>query len=342
MKNFIFLQFKKFPFNSLFFKNPKFLKGFTFIEAIVAIAIFVIATEALFTAILMLYRTHGYTWEESQAIEEARRGVETMVREIRNARNGEDGSYPIFLANDKEFIFFSDIDNDGKTERVRYFLGNLISGSQTEECETSITGGSCSVTFSNFFQGNLISAQVKISVEGDLGANNEYVEIFVDSQKLGELCKTGCSDCPGTWQGTTVFDISSFANDNLVSFLADATSKVDSQCPHSMKAKFEFSYIAEVSGAEHELRKGIIEPSGNPVKYPLNEEKISIISSYIRNAPPIFEYYDKNGNKIDLLPARLVDTKLMKIFLVVNINPNKPPQDFQLQSFVQLRNLKEE
>lgn len=318
------------------------MKGFTLIETLIAIAIFTIALGAVFGSILMLYRSHGYTWEQSQAIEEARRGIEIMTKEIRGARSGEDGSYPIVLAGDKEFIFFSDIDNNGKTERVRYFLGNLTSGSQTQECTTSLAGGSCNVTFSNFFQGILKSAQVKVSVEGDLGASNEYVEIFADSQKLGDLCKTGCSDCAGTWQGTTTFDITSLASDNSISFLADANSKVDPNCPHSMKARFEFSFLAEISGAEHELKKGVVEPTGSPIQYTLNQENISIISAYIRNTPPIFEYYNKDGNKIDPLPARLVDTKLMKVFLVVNVNPNKPPQDFQLESFVQLRNLKNE
>lgn len=316
--------------------------GFTLIEALVVVAIFTIALGAIFGSVMMLYRTHDYTWEQSQAIEEARRGVEIMVKEIRGARSGEDGSYPIILAGDKELIFFSDIDSDGKAERVRYFLGNVNSGSQIQECVTSLTGGSCSVTFSNFFQGTLQSAMVKVSVEGDLGASNEYVEIFADSQKLGDLCKTGCSDCAGAWQGTSTFDATSQASDNSIQFLADASSKVDPNCPHSMKARFEFSFSAELSGAEHELKKGVIEPIGSPAQYPSDQEKFSIISAYVRNTPPIFEYFDKNGNKIAEFPARLVDTKLMKVFLAVNVNPNRPPQDFQLESFVQLRNLKEE
>ncbi len=32
----------------------------------------------------------------------------------------------------------------------------------------------------------------------------------------------------------------------------------------------------------------------------------------------------------------------MKVYLVVNVDPNRPPQDFELESFVQLRNLKVE
>ena len=86
------------------------MKSFTLIETLVAIAIFAIALGAVFGSILMLYRTHGYIWEQSQAIEEARRGIEIMTKEIRKARSGEDGSYPIVLAGDKEFIFFSDVD----------------------------------------------------------------------------------------------------------------------------------------------------------------------------------------------------------------------------------------
>ncbi len=321
------------------------MKSFTLIETLVAIAIFAIALGAVFGLISMLYRTHGYTWEQSQAIEEARRGVEIMVKEIRKARSGEDGSYPLVLAGDKEFIFFSDIDNNGKTERVRYFLGTTNSGSQTQECQTSVKGGSCSINFSSFLKGTLTSAQVKISVDGDFGQTKEYADIFADDNYLSQICKTGCSDCPGTWQGTQTFDVKNFASDNNVSFLADANSDVDPQCPHSMKAKFDFSFTEELGALAHEFKKGVIEPvtgPGGKIEYPLDQEKITILSFYVRNTPPIFEYYDKDGNKIEPLPARLVDTKLMKVFLVVNVNPNKPPQDFHLESFVQLRNLKQE
>ena len=50
----------------------------------------------------------------------------------------------------------------------------------------------------------------------------------------------------------------------------------------------------------------------------------------------------KNGNKITDYPARLKDTKMMKVYLVVNIDPNRPPNEFELESSVQLRNLKNE
>lgn len=325
------------------------MKGFSLIETIVTIAIFALALGAVSGFIVMAYRTHGYAWQQSIAVDEARRGVESMIKEIREARSGDDGSYPIEKAEDKEFIFYSDIDDDGKTEKVRYFLGAVNSGTLTDECQTSDTGGYCEVSFANFLKGEPVLAQVKVSVDGDFGQSKEYAEIFADLAKLGDICKTGCTDCPGTWQGTTVFNLSTstIADDSII-FKADATSDVNlgGSCPYfSMKAKFEFSFTEDISAFAHEFKKGVIKPVAGPggkITYPSDQETVSILTSYVRNVPPIFEYFDQSGNKIEDYPARLKDTKLMKVYLVVNVAPNRPPQDFELKSFVQLRNLKEE
>jgi len=327
------------------------MKGFTLIETLVAIAVFVIALGAVFGAVVIIYRFHGYTWQQSSAIEEARRGIEIMIKEIRAAKPGDDGSYSIVKAEDKEFIFFSDITGDGKTERVRYFLGTVASGSKTEECETFLKGGSCGVSFSNFLQGNLISAQVKVSVNGDFGHKQEYADIYADGVKLGDVCKgphsqTGCTDCPGDWQGTRIFDITQQAADNSIYFLADASKDVGTVlCPHAMKVRFEFFWTEDLADLAHEFKKGVIKPvigPGGRIIYPADQEEIFTITSFVRNSPPIFKYFDAESNEIEEYPARLIDTKLMQVYLVVNIDPNRPPQDFELKTYVQLRNLKQE
>jgi hypothetical protein len=109
-----------------------------------------------------------------------------------------------------------------------------------------------------------------------------------------------------------------------------------------MKAKFVFSFTEDISALSHEFKKGVIKPTGSPPAYPLDQEKVWTLSSYVRNTPPIFEYFDKNGNKIEDYPARLKDTKMMKVYLVVDVNPVRTPNAYELVSFVQLRNLKEE
>lgn len=188
-------------------------RSFTIIETIVTVAIIFIALGAISGSVITLYRTHGYTREQSQAIAEARRGVETMVKEIREARGGDDGSYIIEKADDFEFIFYSDIDKDEATERVRYFV-----------------------------------------------------------------------------QGT-------------------------------------------------DFKKGVIDPTGWPIQYPSENEEILTLSQYVRNQPPIFRYFDGLGIELSP-PARLKDTKLMRVYLVINIDPNRPPQNYELASDVQIRNLK--
>ncbi len=335
------------------FQFPIFNKrGFTLIETLIAIFIFTLAMGAATSFVVLFYRTHSYASEQSAAIEEARRGIEMMVKEVRAAATGENGAFPVERADDKQLIFYSDIDKDGQTERVRYFLSTVASGSQIKECTVTTQGGACNVSFTNFLTGTLTSALVSVSVMGDLDASNEYVEILADGTSLASrFCQYGCLHCSGSYEGATTFDVTSQASDNSIQFTADGSSYVHRQCPvaspnYSMKARFELSWTEEVIGLGTELKKGVIEPyienPGDSVEYPSDQENISIITSYVRNNPPIFKYYDSNGDEIVSVPARLADTKLMKVYLVVNINLNRPPNDFELESFVQLRNLKTE
>ena len=316
-------------------------KGFTLIEMLVTIAIFTLVGGAVSGGIVLLYKTQGFTWQQSVAIDEARKGIETMVKEIREATYGDDGSYPIEKAENKEFIFYSDIDKDGSVEKVRYFLGVVGSGENTQECTTYSRGGSCNVNFPDILQGNLISAQVKVSLEGDFGINNqEYAEIYVDGNYLGRICGTGCSDCPSNWQGDETFDITEYLADGSISFVADSTNQVDPICSYSMKARFELSWTEEITEGLNEFKKGVTNPVGDPATYPIDQEEVTILTSYVRNVPPIFTYLDENGNIITDNPARLIDTKMMEVYLIINVNQNRAPQDFELKSAVQLRNLK--
>jgi len=320
--------------------------GFTLIESLVAIAIFTLAMGAVVSFIIITYRSHAYTFQQSMAINEAKKGVETMVKELREAKMGDDGSYIIEKAEDYEIIFYSDIDKDGATERVRYFI--YESNSLTGDCVTYTSGGSCDVDFPNFSSGTIDSAKAEVCVEGDLNGGNEYVEIFADGEHLGTLCRSGCDQCAGVWQGCTTFDVTDQATDGSVLFTADASSAVGSwsggfcdwqEENHSMKARFILSWTEAATGQSVTLKKGVIEPTGYPIQYPQDQEKISILSRYIRNQLPIFRYFDGNGQELSV-PARLEETKLMRVYLVINVNPNRPPQDFELESNVQIRNLK--
>lgn len=320
-------------------------KGFTLIETLVAIVVFTISLGAVSGLIVTSYRQYENIWQQILATNEARTGVEVMIKQIREARPGDDGSYPISIAGDKEFSFFSDIDEDGDTEKVRYFLGSVGSGSDSQECVTFSDGGSCSVVFSDFSEGELSSAEIVVSVEGDFGWSTEYADIYVDSQYLGRVCNSNCSDCAGAWQGATTFDITEYASDNQIEIIADASSSVNDFCDwqennHAMKARFELNWAENLSDGEGELKKGITNPTGFPPQYLSENENISVLSHYVRNTPPIFRYLNSSGEEITEYPARLKDTKVMKVFLIVDVDPETDPEAFELESSVQLRNLK--
>lgn len=315
------------------------------------IAILALVMGAIAGFTVLGYRAHSYTFQQATAVNEARKGVETMVKEIREARVGDDGAYIIEKAEDYELIFYSDIDKDEAVERVRYFIkpAGGGSGSRTDQCYSQVSGGQCSVSFSDFLTGDLESAQVKVSVEGDLNSSNETVDIYADGVKLGTLCTgSSCGQCVGSWQDLTTFDVTNQASDNSIQFTADGSSKVGAFCDwqeenHSIKAKFEFSWT-EAAEAETKaiFKKGVIDPTGWPIGYPSENEEIIIISENIQNevrGKPVFSYFDGDQNPVTAAD-RLEKTTLMHLELIINVNPNRPPDDFLLQSDVQIRNLK--
>jgi len=195
-------------------------KGFSLIETLVFVLVFSLASGAIVSFVYYVYRGLEYDFQQSQAIRNARQGVETMVREIREAQAGDDGSYILEKADDQEFIFYSDIDKDTQVERVRYFL------------------------------------------EGSI------------------------------------------------------------------------------------FKKGIVEPIGAPPVYNPETETVSILSSYVRNGDlSVFTYYngDWPGDEINNplpTPTRLKETKLIHVYLKINIDPSRSPVDFELESDTQIRNLK--
>lgn len=95
------------------------------------------------------------------------------------------------------------------------------------------------------------------------------------------------------------------------------------------------------------FKKGVIEPAGQPLQYdPLNEQITLISQNLITTTTPIFFYYngdypvDIQNNPLST-PADVTAVKLIRLHLIINVNPLNPPADYILDTFVQLRNLKD-
>lgn len=91
-------------------------------EALVVIAIFTALSLAITTTIGNLYQTNAYTLEQAHEVNNARRGIERAVRDIREMTYGDNGTYPLVEAGTSTIGFYSDIDRDQSVEFVRYRL----------------------------------------------------------------------------------------------------------------------------------------------------------------------------------------------------------------------------
>jgi len=96
-----------------------------------------------------------------------------------------------------------------------------------------------------------------------------------------------------------------------------------------------------------QLKMGIAHPTGQiPKTYPVNDDEVKILAERIVNLAnePIFYYYNKNypgvtENNPAATPADVSEIRLVKIFLKINIDPNRAPDNIEMQSFVEMRNL---
>jgi Tfp pilus assembly protein PilE len=106
----------------IFPKKEKCLRGFTFVETIVVLALFTIMMLVIMESVTSFYRLNGYTIAQTYQVDHARRGVEQLVRDLREMTFADDGTFPLAIMEDTEVGFFSDIDRDNSVEYISYIL----------------------------------------------------------------------------------------------------------------------------------------------------------------------------------------------------------------------------
>jgi len=99
-----------------------------------------------------------------------------------------------------------------------------------------------------------------------------------------------------------------------------------------------------ISGTE--LRRGIVQPTGNPAVYDTATETFSTLVHDIVNSGSsnLFTYYDTNYNGAGAAlpsPIAVASVRLIKVTIVVDANPLDSPPPFTVTSQVSLRNLKD-
>ncbi|PCI89594.1 hypothetical protein COB18_03480 [Candidatus Kaiserbacteria bacterium] len=97
-------------------------RGFTLIETLVLLFVFVIILGAIVSSLIFAYRGQRFALEQAEATRSARIGMESTIRALREMSTADDGAYPVISMATSSVAFYSDYDNDGRIERIRYFL----------------------------------------------------------------------------------------------------------------------------------------------------------------------------------------------------------------------------
>ncbi|HXK31875.1 MAG TPA: type II secretion system protein [Candidatus Paceibacterota bacterium] len=103
-------------------------------------------------------------------------------------------------------------------------------------------------------------------------------------------------------------------------------------------------YFWQAGETTNSFKKGVTEPFDNEgvISYPLDQEQIENLSSFVCNDLPVFRYFDSNNQEIIELSSRTLNTRLIQVYLAINADSDNPSQNFELLSSAQIRNLKEE
>jgi hypothetical protein len=97
-------------------------RGLTTYEVIVSIAISSIIMVALLRLTTTGFSVSRSTFSQSQAVETSRVQLRRLTTSLRQARQADTGAFAIAEALPQRLVYYSDIDGDGTTERLRYEL----------------------------------------------------------------------------------------------------------------------------------------------------------------------------------------------------------------------------
>jgi prepilin-type N-terminal cleavage/methylation domain-containing protein len=121
-------------------KNKIANRGVTLIEMVIVISILGILGLGLVGLQYILGQNQTLVFKSYLELNDANDVASQFSREFRLARTSDNGAYAIQTANDNEIIFYSDVDFDGQTEKIRYTLsGNEFSRGITEPTANPIS-----------------------------------------------------------------------------------------------------------------------------------------------------------------------------------------------------------
>ena len=106
---------------NLFIKDSK---GMTIVEMVLAITISVVLLGIISTIVIQSFYVNRYSIEQGINLSSLQTTLRSFSTNMREAKQSDAGGFMLESADDFELIFYSNIDDDEKTERLHYYLEN--------------------------------------------------------------------------------------------------------------------------------------------------------------------------------------------------------------------------
>ena len=138
-------------------------RGLSLLEMLITLGIFTLIMVSITNSILYFYRANTSSIEQAYQVDSARKGVQLLVRDIREATYADNGAYPLAEMASTSVTFYADTDRDSATEKIRYQLNgtnfgrNVIDPSGTP---ATYPGGGATSTVSQYVRNALQNTPV--------------------------------------------------------------------------------------------------------------------------------------------------------------------------------------
>lgn len=90
----------------------------TLSEVLVATALFTLLMLVVTNGIQRMYLYNAYTFAQAYQVQNARTGLQTFVRDMREMTFADNGTFPMAVMESDQVAFYSDIDRDDSVEYV--------------------------------------------------------------------------------------------------------------------------------------------------------------------------------------------------------------------------------
>ncbi|MEI7497869.1 MAG: type II secretion system protein [Candidatus Falkowbacteria bacterium] len=148
--------------------------GMSLLEITVVMAIFltvsIIASDYIFSSL----KTNIFVTEQNEALQNARKALNPLVKEVRETAPSANGNYPLAIVGTSSLTFYADTDNDSLTEKLHYYLsGTTIYRGSIKPAGSPLlyTGAESTSTIINYVRNNGAPVFTYYDTAGNLIAN---------------------------------------------------------------------------------------------------------------------------------------------------------------------------